>query len=103
MAVNIQLVDGRVLQFPDGTDPKVIEETARKATQNPLFGVSTQELQQAPSAPSKFKDVGIAALTGLAGGAQSLTDLFGAGNIASKGLSSVQQSAQEGLSERLRQ
>jgi len=99
MAVNIQLVDGRVIQFPDGTDPKVIEETARKATQNPLFGVSTQELKEAPSAPSKLKDVGIAALTGLAGGAQSLTDLFGAGNIASRGLSSVQQSAQEGLSE----
>jgi hypothetical protein len=99
MAVNVQLVDGRIIQFPDGTDPKVIEETARKATQNPLFGVSTQELKEAPSAPSKLKDVGIAALTGLAGGAQSLTDLFGAGNIASRGLSSVQKSAQEGLSE----
>jgi hypothetical protein len=99
MAVNVQLVDGRIIQFPDGTDQKVIEETARKATQNPLFGVSTQELKEAPRAPSKLKDVGIAALTGLAGGAQSLTDLFGAGNIASRGLSSVQQSAQEGLSE----
>ena len=73
MAVNIQLVDGRVIQFPDGTDPKVIEETARKATQNPLFGVSTQELQQAPSAPSKFKDVGIAALCAEAVGVMDKT------------------------------
>ena len=91
--------DGKTYEIegPEGaTKAQLVQALLAK---NPYAGQSTQELQQAPSAPSKFKDVGIAALTGLAGGAQSITDLFGAGNIFSKGLSSGQQSLQESLSE----
>ena len=49
----------------------------------------------AQSAGFSGKNIGIAALQGLAGGSQAVTDLFGAGNAASKQLGDWQQSLEE--------
>jgi hypothetical protein len=64
----------------------------------PYAGQTTKELESAKSAPSTLKDVGLATGQGLVGGIQSLTNLFGTDNAASKYLGGVQQSAFEALS-----
>ena len=58
---------------------------------------SYQDALAEPSAGFSAKNTGIAALQGLAGAAQSLTDLAGAGNVASKTLSDFQQSIATGI------
>jgi len=64
----------------------------------PFAGQSTKELEEAKSAPSTLGDVGRTAKQSLAGGLQSLTNLFGADNAASQYLGEAQQSAFEGMS-----
>ena len=53
MTITANLADGRVLNFPDGTDPSVIQATVKKMVQpqpEPSFGQeSLQALQQAPA------------------------------------------------------
>ena len=90
--------DGRTYEIegPVGATQRQVE--AEVLRQFPMAGKTTQELKDAPSAPSKLKDVGLAAKQGLAGGIQSLTNLFGVDNAASQYLGGVQQSAFEGLS-----
>ena len=91
-----QLADGRILDFPDGTDPKVIQETVKKLIANPLAGVSTEALEATPSSTSLgnfLRETG----QGVVSGGQTLTDLFGAGNKASKTLEGISQYLQEGL------
>ena len=86
MAIEAQLADGRVLQFPDGTDPKIVQSTVQRLVVDAV---------PAQSAGFSGKNIGIAALQGLAGGSQAVTDLFGAGNAASKQLGDWQQSLEE--------
>jgi hypothetical protein len=47
MAIEAQLADGRILEFPDGTDPGVIQATVKKviASSQPktTFGGQTKE------------------------------------------------------------
>jgi hypothetical protein len=64
----------------------------------PYAGQTTQELESAKSAPTTLGDIGRATKQGLAGGLQSLTNIFGVDNAASKYLGEAQQSAFEGLS-----
>jgi len=64
----------------------------------PFAGQSTKELEEAKSAPSTLGDVGRTAKQSLAGGLQSLTNLFGADNAASQYLGEAQQSAFESMS-----
>ena len=64
----------------------------------PYAGQTTKELEEAPRAPSTLGDVGRSVKQGLAGGLQSLTNIFGVDNAASQYLGEAQQSAYEGMS-----
>jgi hypothetical protein len=90
--------DGRTYEIegPVGATQRQVE--AEVLRQFPMAGKTTQELESAKRAPSTLKDVGLATGQGLAGGIQSLTNLFGVDNAASKYLGGVQQSAFEALS-----
>lgn len=98
MSIEVELPDGNVLSFPDGTDKSVIEQTARRAIDNPYSLKSTKELEAAPAAPSTFKDVSEFGAMSLAGGIKSLTDLFGVDTAASKKMEELQQEAFKRLS-----
>ena len=93
MAIEAQLPDGRILEFPDGTDPEVIQSAAKRLMVSPLSHVSTEELKKAPSAPSTLRDINETAALSLAGGLKSLTDVFGVNNAASKNLAEKQDAA----------
>jgi hypothetical protein len=84
MAIEAELADGRILEFPDGTDPKVIQETVQRVMANPLAGMTTEKLKAIPSAPSTLRDINETAAMSLAGGIKGLSDLFGVDNTVSK-------------------
>jgi hypothetical protein len=84
MAIEAELADGRILEFPDGTDPKVIQEAVKRVMGNPLAGVPTSQLEAAPRAPSTLRDINETAAMSLAGGIKGLSDLFGVDNTVSK-------------------
>ena len=89
--------DGRTYEVdgpPGATQRQVEEELLR---QNPMAGKTTKELEDTKSAPSSIKDIGLATGQGLAGGIQSLTNLFGVDNAASQYLGGLQQSAAEAM------
>jgi hypothetical protein len=98
MTIQAQLADGRVLEFPDGTDPSVIQATVKRVVSNPLAGQSTEALESAKSAPISFGDVAKSLSSGVIGGGKSLVDFFGAGTGISKGLGEAQSYLQESLS-----
>jgi hypothetical protein len=98
MTIQAQLADGRVLEFPDGTDPSVIQATVKRVVSNPLAGQSTEALESAKSAPMSFGDVAKSLSSGVIGGGKSLVDFFGAGTGISKGLGEAQSYLQESLS-----
>jgi len=83
----------------------IVQNQAKRGT--PEFNTVAQayqqakaeEAQQVPSAGFSVSDTARAAQQGLYGGIQTLTDLFGAGNVASKGLTELQQEAASKMSE----
>jgi hypothetical protein len=97
MAIEVELVDGRILEFPDGTSPDVIQSTAKKATQDKYFGVSTTELKAAPSAPMSLGDTARAGIAGLTGALGSAVSAFGADTAPAQGLRSLTESIQSGM------
>jgi len=97
MTIEVELVDGRILEFPDGTSPEVIQSTARKATQDKYFGVSTAELKAAPSAPMSFGDTARSGIAGLTGALGSAVSAFGADTAPAQGLRSLTESIQSGM------
>jgi hypothetical protein len=97
MTIEVELVDGRILEFPDGTSPAVIQSTAKKATQDKYFGVSTAELKAAPSAPMSFGDTARAGIAGLTGALGSAVSAFGADTAPAQGLRSLTESIQSGM------
>jgi len=85
MTIEAQLADGRVLEFPDGTDPAVIQSTVKRL------------LSQAPAAaPAKsagfsLKDLAASFGMGATGGTQAITEAFGADNAAARKLEQATQ------------
>jgi hypothetical protein len=98
MTIEAQLPDGRILEFPDGTSPSVIQAAAKRILANPLAGQSTEALESAKSAPMSFGDTFKSLSSGIVGGGKSLVDFFGAGTDVSKGLGEAQSFLQESLS-----
>ena len=98
MTIQAQLADGRVLEFPDGTDPSVIQATVKRVIANPLAAQSTEALESAKSAPMSFGDTFKSLSSGVVGGGKSLVDFFGAGTDISKGLGEAQSFLQQSLS-----
>lgn len=84
MAVQAQLADGRILEFPDGTDPAVIQSTVKRVI------ASTQPQQ----AGFSLGDIAASFAQGAYGSTQALTDVFGAGNTASSKLEELARASQ---------
>ena len=104
MAIEAELADGRILEFPDGTDPKVIQDAVKRLIDNPLSGVTTEKLKAIPSAPSTLRDLNETAAMSLAGGIKGLSDLFGVDNSFSKYFGEKQTQALKQMTpERLRE
>jgi hypothetical protein len=81
MTIEAQLADGRVLEFPDGTDPSVIQATVKRmVTPAP-----------APKAGFSLADTALGFGQGVIGAGKSLTDVFGADNAASEALGKGQK------------
>jgi hypothetical protein len=96
--IEVQLVDGRIIEFPDGTSQDVIRETAKKATNNKYFGVSTEELRKQPTAPFSVGDTAKAGLASLVGSVGSIASAFGADNAPAKYLQESASGIQQTLS-----
>jgi len=92
-----RLADGRILNFPDGTDPSVIDAAVKKVIANPFSAYTEQELENAPRVKGTTGDIARETGQGVLGGIQSLTDLFGANNFASKYLQEKSQGLAAGL------
>jgi hypothetical protein len=80
MTIEAQLADGRVLEFPDGTDPSVIQATVKRM------------VTPAPAPKAGFSPANLALSfgQGVVGVGKSLTDVFGADNAASEALGKSQ-------------
>lgn len=98
MTIQAQLADGRVLEFPDGTDPSVVQATVKKVIANPMAAQSTASLEAAKAAPFSFGDIAKSFGAGVVGGAKSLVDVVGSGSGVSQGLGEAQDYLQRSLS-----
>ena len=98
--IEVQLVDGRIIEFPDGTSQDVIRETAKKATNNKYFGVSTEELNKQVSFGKNFSvsDTAKSGLASLVGSVGSIASAFGADNAPAKYLQESASGIQQTLS-----
>ena len=83
--------DGRIGRFevPAGLTPQQAEQLISEQVYGPK--------EEPKSAGFSAKDLALSAGQGLAGGLQSLSDLAGAGNVVSKKLGALQQSAAEAM------
>lgn len=86
-----QMPDGRIGRFevPAGLTPAQAEQLISEQVYGPK--------EEPKSAGFSAKDLALSAGQGLAGGLQSLSDLAGAGNVVSKKLGAIQQSAAEAM------
>ena len=87
MAIRAQMHDGTVLEFPDNTDPAVVDKAAKNYI-----------AESAKPAGFSAKDTALAFGQGIVGAGKSLTDVFGAENVASKALGDVSKTLGEQIS-----
>jgi hypothetical protein len=85
MAIEAQLADGRILEFPDGTDPSVIQATVKRIV--------------AQSAPPKESTIGSEIIRGgkqvLSSARTGAESLFDANKAGTEGVARSQAIAQE--------
>jgi len=85
MAINVELFDGTVLEFPEGTDPSVIDRVAKQETltRNQSAAAPTPEEQ---SMFRQVADVPVGIARGAVSGVRMIADAFGADNPLSQTL-----------------
>jgi hypothetical protein len=87
MAIEAELADGRILEFPDGTDPSVIQATVKR-----VLASSGQPVE--PVEESGFfrqvADVPVGVARGAVMGVRMVADAFGANNPVSESIKSVE-------------
>lgn len=89
MTIQAQLADGRVLEFPDGTDPQVIQSTVKRVI---------SESAPAGNAGFSLGDILTSFGQGAVGSTKALTDVAGADNALSQKLEGTATSLQGSLS-----
>jgi hypothetical protein len=89
--------DGKTyeIQGPPGATQEQVAQAV--LARNPMAGMTTAELEKAPSAPFSFGDVSRALGMGVTGGIKSIADVFGAGSGVSNYLGQINQELQKGL------
>ena len=88
MAIRAQMHDGTVLEFPDNTDPAVVDRAAR----NYITESASKQVDEAKPAGFSAKETALALGQGVLGAGKSLADVFGAENVASQGIGSLSKS-----------
>jgi hypothetical protein len=83
MAIQAQLFDGTILEFPDDTERSIIDSTVKKLTLERQPKEKESALRQAADIPLKFTE-------GVVSGVRMLSDAFGADNSISKSLRGVE-------------
>jgi hypothetical protein len=83
MTIDAQLFDGTVLQFPDGTEQSVIEQTVKRIT-------AEKQPQEKESTLRQVADVPVNIAKGISQGVRMLSDAFGADNAVSANLRGVE-------------
>ena len=91
MAIEAQLADGRILEFPDGTDPSVVQATVKRI-------IAQSAIAPAPSAGFSAMDTLKSAAQGAVGATKSMLEGFGAGNAPAEYLEGVSKSIGESMS-----
>ena len=92
MAVYAQLADGRMLEFPDGTDPAIIQSTVKKviaSSGTSSLAPTTTKPEPKPESESIFRqvaDVPLSIAKGATQGVRMIADAFGAGSETSKNI-----------------
>jgi len=88
MAIEAQLADGRVLEFPDGTDPAVVQSTVKRviAAGALTSPVKRQEQPEDPSILREVVDIPLKIGQGAVSGIRMIADAFGANNVVSDSL-----------------
>jgi hypothetical protein len=94
MAIRAQMHDGTVLEFPDNTDPAVVDKAAKRY----IAESTSKQVEDVKPAGFSAKETALALGQGIVGAGKSLTDVFGAENVASQALGKVQTALGEQFS-----
>lgn len=89
MAIQAQLADGRILEFPDGTDPNVIQSTVKRLISEGVpstFGAPAEK----QSVFRQVADVPLGVAKGAVQGVRMIADAFGAGSSTSNTIRSAE-------------
>ena len=94
MAIRAQMYDGTVLEFPNNTDPAVVDRAAK----NYIAESASKQAEGAKPADFSAKETALALGQGIVGAGKSIADVFGAENVASQALGKVQTTLGEQFS-----
>jgi len=94
MAIRARMHDGTILEFPDNTDPAVVDRAAK----NYIAESTSKQAEEAKPAEFSAKETALALGQGIVGAGKSISDVFGAENVVSQRLGKVQTALGEQFS-----